>query len=191
MGAIADTDHTLSEVGTPHKGRYRRVSGPSWGDALDTCAGGGGRWRPVPQPWGLGDTPTDVLAGRLGYLLAPQLVREGGSARRYGRPPLPASNRSRVELVAYAHDLRDVPVRTIARELHPDITEGAARAQARRDLAAGRRHLHDDAVLPWAAWAAGALPGDWRDSEQIAAALDQWAPLGAAWFLLRASSAAG
>jgi hypothetical protein len=168
------------------KGRYRRVSGPSWAEALAACADGDGRWRAVPKPWGV-DAGTDALAIRLGWMCVPQLVRESGSGdQRYGRPPLFASDTRRVELVAYAHDLRDVPVRTIARELHLGISESAARAQARRDLAAGRRHLHDDAVLPWAAWAAGALPADWRDSEQLGAVLGQWQALPGSSLLLRA-----
>jgi hypothetical protein len=65
-------------------------------------------------------------------------------------------------------------VRAIAREAYPIISDDAARAQARRHLAAGRRGLHGHGVLPWVAWPAGVLPANWWASDGLAAAIQHW-----------------
>jgi hypothetical protein len=68
-------------------------------------------------------------------------------------------------------------IRKIAGLMNPGLaidSLDAAVKQAKRDIRAGRTRLHDDGVLPWAAYDAGYVESEWWKSGQLADAIQQW-----------------
>jgi hypothetical protein len=111
-----------------------------------------------------------------------------------GRPGLADLDRDRVEYAAWLADVKGCNAREIARRLHgtgrredgptphgrarrhdrkPLVTERELK-QSKRDIAAGRRSLHDHGVLPWAVYDAGSVPRRWWVDETFWQAIRAW-----------------
>jgi hypothetical protein len=165
------------------KGRNRRVSVPflqadeagfpAWLRPEDHP---GGRWRRVagsivvPFP----DAPFGIISVSGAPTRLPQLQSAIPAPERYGRPPLVEREPERVEFAARGRDLCNLSDRKIGQLVDRIGSPEAARAQARRDIRAGRARLHDDGVLPWAVYKAGCVQPEWWASEQFADAIQQW-----------------
>jgi len=136
----------------------------------------GARWRRI-APGGDG-----LTFGRPGPTLLPQLQVETRSPLLYGRPSLVATVPERVEFAAWARDVSGLSPTELGRLMSPApepwrverAAAEAARKQADRDTKAGRARLHDDGVLPWAAFDEGIVEDEWWTSEQFADAIQQW-----------------
>lgn len=152
---------------------YDAEDRPNW--ALP--APGGARWVEVPD--GDGRDPTGQRAGFL-TLYAPRVLlpalRPQQERVTYGRPVAETTPaRLRLHAVAVLVDLFDIPKRRIARRELTGGNDEARRKQTYRDHGNGRRSLHGEGVLPWAAWPSGQLPdGEWWKSPELGAALTEW-----------------
>jgi hypothetical protein len=55
-----------------------------------------------------------------------------------------------------------------------ELGDREQRGTVSRYISAGRKRLHDRGVLPWAAFARGAVPADWLRSPEFAEAVQRW-----------------
>ena len=129
-----------------------------------------------------------------GVTRMPVLGQELSDHHRFGRPRLSDQSTPWVEYAAWVRDSAGRSINDVARILYGAANHDADpsphgrarrrdrktpitqrdRAQARRDIDAGRRSYSERGVLPWAAYPDGQVPGEWWRDHRFWDAVREW-----------------